>query len=135
MTPRINWKPSSRELRKFGWTILIGFGLIGALLFWNGKHSIAGGMWAGAAFVCTLAQVAPVLARPFYLLWMGFGFVVGSIMSRVILCIIFFFVVTPVALFFKITGRDALLRKKQKTESYWQEHPKISDPSYYEHLS
>ncbi len=134
MTPRINWKPNTKTLRQFGWTVFIGFGVIGALAFWKGHRPAAMGMWGGSAFVLTLALIAPVLVRPFYFIWMGFGLVMGSIMSRVMLTVIFYLVVTPVALFFKLIRRDELERKKTDRQTYWHDHPEISDPKYYEHL-
>ena len=136
MTPRINWMPSNQELRKFGWTLLIGFGVIGLLVFFKGHRATAGWMWGISAFILLLSLTIPVAAKPFYMVWMGLGMVIGSIMSRVVLTIIFFLVLTPVALFFRLTCRDALRIKKTAKDAptYWNDHPKISDPKYYDHL-
>jgi len=130
----INWKPSHRELRKFGVTLLIGFGVIGGVLFW--KHPRAAFfVWAAAGAVGLLALVGPKASRPFYWVWMGAGFAVGSVVSRLVLLVIFYLVLTPVALVFKITGRDELrLKRKGGETTCWENHPKIDDLSYYEHL-
>ncbi len=135
MTPKINWQPSNTDIRKFGKTVLIGFLIIGALFFWRGRRPVAEIMVGVSAVVAVLSYAVPALAKPFYFVWMGFGFVMGSIMSRVILAIIFYAIISPVALVFRLIGRDELKRKKTSSATtYWEDHPKITDPEYYEHL-
>lgn len=131
---RANSSPSAKDIRVFGLVILIGFAIIGAILFKNGKAGLAENLWKGAGAVCMLAQLWPTGARPFYWVWMRLGMVVGFVMSRVVLTILFFGLVTPIALFFKMKKRDELKLKKPASPSYWQEHPAISDKKYYEHL-
>lgn len=134
MKPKINWKPSAADIRKFGLTILIGFGLIGGLMFFKGLHKEAEWIWAAAAVVCLVSLLVPVAAKPFYWLWMTIALIMGSIMSRVVLTVIYFFVISPVALLFKILGRDQLRRKKPMLDTYWENHPEVSDKKSYEHL-
>jgi hypothetical protein len=121
-------------MAKFGLVILIGFGLIGLAIFFKGNRELAMDVWLGAALVCVLSVVLPAAAKPLYFIWMGFGLVMGAIMSRVIMTIIYYVVLTPVALFFKLKGRDALERKKKNAASYWHDHPQIDDKDYYQHL-
>lgn len=137
MVAKINWKPSDKEIRTFGLTILIGFGVIAGIFLLRGSAKAAVWIFSCAAGVALLSWTVPPAAKIFYFVWMGFGFVIGSIVSRIVLALIFFAVITPVALFFKLIGRDALFVKKKsfRADSYWQEHPKIEDKSYYEHLS
>src|SRR5688572_16920764 len=108
---KVNWRPSDRDLRFFGLVLWIGFGLIGGLLFWRGHREAATIVWAAAGAVGLLAVVLPRAARPFYAAWMGVAFVVGSVVSRVILALFFFGVLTPIGLFFRLRGRDALRLK------------------------
>jgi Saxitoxin biosynthesis operon protein SxtJ len=129
----INWTPDSRELRKFGVAIWIGFALIGGAFRFSGHGTTALWMWGSAAAVGALALAWPRAALPFYRVWMGIGFVMGSVVSRLAMVLIFFGVLAPIGLLFKLKGRDALGLKKQG-ESYWTEHPRIEDPSYYDHL-
>ena len=134
MTPKINWNPTPKDMRQFGWTLLIGFGVIGALVFWKVSAGAALWVWGTATTIAILALTVPNLARPFYLVWMGLAWVMGSVMSRVILTIIFYLVITPAALVFKMLRRDALRVKKTQQTSYWNNHDEISDPKSYEHL-
>ena len=61
------------------------------------------------------------LLSPLNKLWFKFGIVLGKIISPIIMCIIFFFVVTPIALSMKLLKRDLLNLKFNKTSTYWIE--------------
>lgn len=136
MTPKINWNPSKKDLRWFGLAILIGFGLIGLVVYRRGNVSAATSLWAISSAVAFLAIVLPPLSKPFYFLWMLVALVLGSVMSRLVMGVIFYGVLTPVALVFRLIKRDALNRRKPASppETYWSEHPKIEDKEYYQHL-
>ena len=63
--------------------------------------------------------IAKVL-HPLNVAWMWFGGVLHRIVSPIVLGIIFFGVFTPVALIFKLRGRDALNRRFESLQSsYW----------------
>ena len=59
----------------------------------------------------------PVVFKPFSLIWFGFGKILNSITSKVLLTIVYILVVTPVALFRKILKKDSLLLCKWKNGS------------------
>ena len=59
------------------------------------------------------------ILTPFNRLWFKFGILLGSIISRIIMLIIFFFVVTPIGLFMRIIGKDLLYLKKNNKKTYW----------------
>ena len=60
------------------------------------------------------------LLYPLNIAWMYFGYFLGKIISPVIIGILFFVIVTPIALFMKIFGRDELMLKKNKTKTFWK---------------
>jgi len=127
MTPKINWKPNHAEIRQFGWVLWAGFALIGGFIWWKGYHDTAKIIWSVTTAISLLALLLPSAAKPFYWVWMGFGFVMGSIMSRVVMGIIFFGLITPIALVFRLKKRDELrLRQEPSRDTYWNEHPVIS---------
>lgn len=136
MTPKINWNPSTKDMRWFGVVILIGFGLIGFAVKRHGHPETATTIWAISSAIGFLAIVMPPIARPFYLIWMFIALVMGSVMSRIVMGVIFYFVLSPVAIVFKLMKRDAINRRKPEVprETYWSEHPVIDDKKYYEHL-
>lgn len=58
--------------------------------------------------------IAPVIIYPFTFLWLNISELLGRIMSRVVLTIIYIVFVCPVAFFRKATGKDTLMLKKFK---------------------
>jgi len=62
----------------------------------------------------------PQLLLPINKLWMFFGFLMGKVMSPIILGLIFFLLFTPLGIFLRILGRDESKLKSKKQVSYWK---------------
>ena len=62
---------------------------------------------------------------PLNKLWFKFGILLGTIVSPIVMGIIFFIVVTPISLIMKILGKDILNLKKNKNRSYWIDKSEI----------
>jgi len=58
---------------------------------------------------------------PLNKVWFKFGIFLGKIISPIIMGIIFFFVVTPIAFLMRILKKDLLNLKYNKNRSYWIE--------------
>jgi polyferredoxin len=112
MTP-INLHPSTRELRQFGVVLIVGFSIIAGIVYYKGHASVAVWMAGTATGIGLFALVFPSLSKPFYWLWMGIGWAVGQVTSRLIMGIFFYGLLTPLAFFFRWTGRDVLQRRKR----------------------
>ena len=61
------------------------------------------------------------ILNPFNKLWFKFGMILGRIISPIIMSIIFFLIVTPIALIMKLLKKDLLNLKFNKTNTYWIE--------------
>ena len=62
------------------------------------------------------------ILTPLNKLWFKFGILLGRIVSPIIMGLIFFLVVTPIALIMRIIGKDLLnLKFNKKDKSYWIE--------------
>ena len=60
------------------------------------------------------------LLTPFNKLWFKFGIFLGSLVSPVVMGIVFFIVVTPTGILMRLLGKDLLKKNKIKNEStYW----------------
>ena len=60
------------------------------------------------------------LLTPLNKLWFKFGLFLGSIVSPIIMGIVFFLVITPIGFVMKIMGKDLLNKKKDNDKkSYW----------------
>ena len=70
----------------------------------------------------TISFIKPGLLIPFYRLWVKFGGFMGSIISKVMMFILYFGLFTPVSFVLKLLGKDLLDKKIDKSQkSYWIE--------------
>jgi hypothetical protein len=61
-----------------------------------------------------VVMTAPRLFRPFAKFWFGFSHALGTVVSRILLTILFYCMVTPVGFFRRLLGKDAMQLKKWK---------------------
>jgi Saxitoxin biosynthesis operon protein SxtJ len=72
------------------------------------------------------------LVRPVFVGWMIAAFPIGWLVSKVLTAALFFTVFTPIALIFRLLGRDALmLRRDPDRPTYWTPKPPTTDPRRY----
>ncbi len=126
-------KTGNRELRKFGLTVGGVFAALG-LLFWlrhKARHPYF--LWPGAALMLAGA-ILPRVLKYIYIAWMSAAFALGFVMAHVILTLFFFFVMTPIGLVARLSGKDFLsLKLDRKAKSYWMlRETKPKAPEEYE---
>lgn len=130
---KIDWNPDEKGYRKFGITVFVGFTIIGAFL-WLVGGSLAETRETGRfvwgplpwftlipAAVMVLALAAPRASRPLYVAWMGIAFVMGTIISTVILAFIYWVLFGLVATLFRLRRRDRLVLREPGGRSTWME--------------
>ena len=106
--------------RSFGIVFFVVFLLIAIYpLSKNGDIRI----WALviSLFFLILGLLNSKILTPFNKVWFKFGLILGSIISPLVMGIIFFFVVTPISLLMKILGKDLINLRFNKNKSYWIE--------------
>ena len=103
-----------------------GFVLIGLVKYlWPFERLISKNETAGVWLIGIGIVVGAIglsgsrLAIPLYWAWLGIAYVMGNIMSRVIMTLIYLLVFTPMRLIGNMVGRDKLQLKKPQTDSYW----------------
>lgn len=128
----INWKPDTTELRKFGVAMIVGFGIIGSVFLWRQHNEIAIGCYTFGAVVGLLGLTGLRIALPIYWAWMSIAFIMGNIMSRVLLTLVYYGLITPIGLARRAIGRDPLLLKPTNRDSYWIDTTNPQDPADYE---
>ena len=110
---------SKNKLRKFSLLIGLGFpiviGFIMPLLF--GHQFRIWTLWV-SILTLIIGFLKPLLLYYPYKFWMALGYILGFINSRLILGIIFIFMVQPLALIMKIFGYDPLRLKTNNQKSY-----------------
>ena len=55
-----------------------------------------------------VSMVAPQILRPVAIVWFGFAHLLGAVVSRVLLAVVFALVVTPIGLLRRVLGKDSL---------------------------
>ena len=110
---------SKKQLREFG--LLIGFFL--PIFFGFILPTIYGHffkiwtLWIGLIFIF-FGIFKPKFLLYIYIIWMKFGLILGWINSRLILGLIFFLMLQPLALIMRFFGYDPLRKKKVILKSY-----------------
>ena len=117
----VSFTPTSRVLRQFALLVLVVFGSLAA---WYGivrdEPGLATGFGVAAAVIGPLGLIAPSAIRPIFVAWMIIAFPIGWTVSRVLLALIYYGLFTPLALAFRLVGRDRLGRRhRPRLDTYW----------------
>jgi hypothetical protein len=108
--------------------------LLGGWLLW--RHKPLAPYPVGAGMILTfLGAVAPRSLKHIYIPWMTLAFVLGAIVSTVVLTLFFYLAVTPLGLLARCLGRDFLDRKwDAQASTYWRRRERSTPrpPADYE---
>jgi hypothetical protein len=67
--------------------------------------------------------------------WMALAGVMSFVMTRVILALVFFLIVTPIGVVKRTMGWDPLRRRSSPEQSYWTSYAaRQRDPRHYEKM-
>lgn len=107
--------------RSFGFLFGVIFCALSAygILYKNWPQFTVVTLFVVGVVLFSISILRPKILAPFNKGWFRLGVTLGNIVSPVVLGLIFFFLLTPIALIGKAVGRDELKLKKTKTESYW----------------
>ena len=114
-----NINSDKKELKKFALTIGIVLLIISAAMFY---YSSELRFYFGIAGIIVIVSgyLFPKILLPFQKLWMGLALVLGFVMSRLILTLLFYLVITPIGIIARLAKKDFLdLSLKKSKESYW----------------
>ncbi len=122
-----------KPIRNFGITFFFVLLFIGIILVYKGRSTGYAVIGIGVLFF-VLGMWAPVWLKTFYRAWMGLAAVLGFFMSRLILSVLFYLVVTPIGLTMRLLGKDLLNQRwDRKTSTYWIKREKTPfDKERYE---
>lgn len=119
---KLRLKEDPREWRKTVWLTALGLAVLSSLLRW--RHALAQQTWlwvlAALGLIALFALVQPRWFRGFYRVSVRVGFWLSQVVARVVLTILFFLVLAPLGLLFRMLGKDALrLKRSRETTTYW----------------
>ncbi len=107
--------------RSFGLLFTVVFALAGGWMLWKGNR-FAGVAFGIAALFLLAALVYPRILRPLNIAWMHLGLLLNRVVSPIVMGVIYFGLLTPIAATMRMRGRDVLKRRfDPKQESYWIE--------------
>lgn len=139
----VNWNPPAKQLRSFGWICLVAFGVLGTWLRYrqtlfgfefqpDTAAMVARALWGIAAVSALLALVAPRALRPLHVLLTAISLPIGLVISHVLMALLYYGLFTPLALIFRIIGRDALDRRfEPDAVTYWTKRKPVTDRKQY----
>ena len=122
-------KQSPKDLRKFGLTVGIVLLLIAFFLIWKHKPSQFYFLSIGAILILS-GLLFPLILFPLNKVWMTLAILLGWLITRVILSVLFYLVITPISLIARISGKHFLDLKIDKTRaSYWEKRKNVPSSS------
>jgi hypothetical protein len=130
---RKNIDASPEAVRKTGKAFLIGFSIIGSVLFlahsgWFRFDFAAGlesngwrwfvGLGAG---LFVLSRVAYPIMKPIHIGWMTLAFALGWFNTRLLLGVFYYLILTPIGVLMRLFGKDLIDQRIDKSAtSYWK---------------
>lgn len=125
--------PTPLVLRQFAAAWILFFGVIAAVQYLVHDRTVVAATLATVAItIGPMGLIRPMWLRPIFVVWMIAVFPIGWVVSRITLLVLFFGIFTPLAIYFRVTGRDLLrLRKPADATSYWQTKPAARGPRSY----
>lgn len=119
---RVRLKEDPKEWSKNTLLTVLALTILSSVLCWRGVLSVQS--WRAILFVLAFTSLSslffPRWFRGYYRISTRFGFGLSLVLARLVLTGLFFVVVTPLALIFRLSGKDALhLKRASHVNTYW----------------
>ncbi|MCR9244450.1 MAG: hypothetical protein NXI31_05420 [bacterium] len=136
---KIETNPPHAQLKQFAFIAVVGLPLIALVVLrfcgygWAFGHpavltALGVGVFQLAVF---LAGFQP-LTRIIFIVLMVVALPIGFVLSHVLMAAIFYLVMTPIGLIFKLIGRDAMgKRPDPNAKTYWVDRGAARSPASY----
>ncbi|MBK8491557.1 MAG: hypothetical protein IPL49_11915 [Saprospirales bacterium] len=108
-------------------TLTISVGLLACFIFFKWE-------WAAwtALSVTLLGVFSPYLSRKVERAWMGLGYLLSLIVPNILLTVIFFLFLTPIALLSRLVGKKDPLLLRNTRKSTFEEVNRSFEPDSFE---
>lgn len=129
----IPWRPPISTLRWFAAIWLSWFFAIGCWVWlYRGNRNEALVLFLVALPIGLIGLIRPAAIRVVYVAATIATFPLGWLVSRLLLGLVFYCLFAPLAIIFRLSGRDALgLQFQSGLRSYWAEKPESNDLRSY----
>ena len=118
-------KPKIGSNRSFGIVFFIVFLIISLWPLLSSNEIRIWSLIVSIIFL-TLGLINSKILTPLNKLWFKFGIFLGNIISPIVMGIIYFVVITPIAFLLMVFKKDVLSLKKTKKVSYWKNKEKYN---------
>ncbi len=127
----IDWNPSRKMLRNFGLIGLVVFLTLASIvffahkiMFWDvapGAVTPLASVLAALGLLCgAAAMTVPRALWPLYMFLTVVFYPLGAAVSYVMMAVIFYLIITPIGIVFKLIGRDSMTRSfDPAATTYW----------------
>ena len=98
-------------------------GIVGIILFYEnrGYYFIP---WILGAYLAVGSLFLPALIKPIDSLIQGLSRIISLILTKIFLTLVYYLMITPAGLYFRITGQDRLdMKFPDDRDSYWHKRP------------
>ena len=125
---KLDLNPPPHIIKQFAWFAVIGMGMLAFAVLkftvgfaWDHPVFLASIGVGVLQLVLFLAGVS-ILSRALFVV-LSVAFVpIGFVLSHVLLAVVYYLVLTPIALVFRVIGRDVIGKKLDKNaKTYWHE--------------
>jgi Saxitoxin biosynthesis operon protein SxtJ len=126
-------RPVDRD-RSFGVSVGLVLALIAIALWWRGRIGRSELVGAAGAFLLVTGLVYPPLLKYPSAAWWRFSHALGYVNARVLLTLLFGIVLVPISMFWRLTGKDPLARRRLPSQG-WSAYPtRYRDRNHYERM-
>ena len=126
-----NWDPPARQLRQFGVISFFALPFVGWV--WGATNNTLAVMALVGLLIAAVGLISPQLIRPLFVTLMCVAAPIGLLVSELAMIMIFFGLLFPIGLVFRLLKRDALnLKIDRDSNSHWnvkKQPPNVA--SYY----
>lgn len=129
----ISIQPVEKELKKFGILIGLIFMIVSIVAYFKQWWiiSVALILFCAGAVLILFAVTAPNRLYIVYRGWMAVAVVLGSIVSRIILVVLFYTIVVPIGFLIRIFGKKFFIPyHSAQHQSYWIQRDKSKSINY-----
>jgi hypothetical protein len=107
-----------REGRKFGFTLGVAFLVLGGLAWWRGHRPVADGFLVVAGLLLLAGLLVPARLRPVERAWMRGARLISLVTNPIIIAILYFVVITPIAVLMRVLGWNTLTSRRHR-DTLW----------------
>ena len=111
-------KKSINSNKSFGILFFVVFFLYGIWPILSSNEIRIWSLSMGIIFLI-LGLLNSKLLTPFHNLWLRLGTLLGRIVSPIVMFLVYFVFITPLAVIIRLFGKDLLRKKFNKSPSYW----------------